>query len=165
MYAFIARGQDVLCEYAAFQGNFSKVAVECLAKCPAHNAKFTYNADKHTFNFIVFNGYSACCRACDPFRAAMRCAFAAARHRVDNSGASRVASLSLSVRGRRRVRPPNPVWLPREGEGRLHQELWRDGAERGAHVAHPRLRVRAARGRSARSRPAAPASALRRTGP
>ena len=78
MYAFVARGQDVLCEYAAFQGNFrcalvhgaaaptfthticSKVAVECLAKCPAHNAKFTYNADKHTFNFIVFNGYSAC---------------------------------------------------------------------------------------------------------
>lgn len=91
MYAFIARGQDVLCEYAAFQGNFSKVAVECLAKCPAHNAKFTYNADKHTFNFIVFNGYSACCRAREPCCAARRCAFAAARHRVANSGASRLA--------------------------------------------------------------------------
>ena len=62
MYSFVARGQDVLCEYAAFQGNFAKVAVECLAKCPASNAKFTYNADKHTFNFIVFNGYSAWAR-------------------------------------------------------------------------------------------------------
>ena len=58
MYAFVARGHDVLCEYAAYQGNFSKVAAECLAKCPAHNAKFTYNADKHTFNFIVHNGFT-----------------------------------------------------------------------------------------------------------
>jgi Regulated-SNARE-like domain len=58
MYAFVARGQSVLCEYAAYQGNFSKVAAECLAKCPAHNAKFTYNADKHTFNFVVHNGYT-----------------------------------------------------------------------------------------------------------
>lgn len=55
----MARGQNVLCEYAAYQGNFNKVAAECLAKCPAHNAKFTYNADKHTFNFIVHDGYSA----------------------------------------------------------------------------------------------------------
>lgn len=54
-----SRPQDVLAEHAAYQGNFSKVAAECLAKCPAHNAKFTYNADKHTFNFIVHNGYSA----------------------------------------------------------------------------------------------------------
>jgi hypothetical protein len=59
MYAFVARGQSVLCEHAAYQGNFSKVAAECLAKCPSHNAKFTYNADKHTFNFIVHDGYSA----------------------------------------------------------------------------------------------------------
>lgn len=76
----------MLAEHAAYQGNFSKVAAECLQKaraappllrcapgcaralrltprprpqCPAHNAKFTYNADKHTFNFIVHNGYSA----------------------------------------------------------------------------------------------------------
>lgn len=59
MYAFVARGQSVLVEHAAYQGNFSKVAAECLAKCPAHNAKFTYNADKHTFNFIVHDGFSA----------------------------------------------------------------------------------------------------------
>jgi len=63
MYAFVARGQDVLCEHAAFQGNFAKVAAECLAKCPTNNAKFTFNADKHTFNFIVHNGFSACPRA------------------------------------------------------------------------------------------------------
>ena len=49
---------------------------------------------------------------------------------------------SLPVRGGRGVRPPNPVRLPGEGEGRLHQKLRRDGAQRGGNVAQPRLRVR-----------------------
>lgn len=46
LYSFVARDGLVLCEHAMCQGNFQKVGVECLSKCPKHNARFTYNADK-----------------------------------------------------------------------------------------------------------------------
>jgi hypothetical protein len=100
MYAFVARGQSVLCEHAAYQGNFSKVAAECLAKCPSHNAKFTYNADKHTFNFIVHDGYSA--------RPTWR---RGARRRAGGSARARGACAAQALRGRdaRARRTPRPA--------------------------------------------------------
>ncbi len=142
MYAFVARGQDVLCEYAAFQGNFSKVAVECLAKCPAHNAKFTYNADKHTFNFIVFNGYSASRRGALRRREAQTVGHLLALCAARSALTRRAGPTSLPVRRRRGIWPPNPFRLSGEGEGRLHKELWRDGPQCRRHVSDPCLRVR-----------------------
>lgn len=56
-YSCVGRDQTILCEFAPQQGNFQKVAVEVLAKSPKHNSRFTYNADKHTFNVVVHNGY------------------------------------------------------------------------------------------------------------
>mmetsp|Transcript_13599 Transcript_13599/g.49449 ORF Transcript_13599/g.49449 Transcript_13599/m.49449 type:complete len:223 (+) Transcript_13599:255-923(+) len=56
IYAFVARGPTVLCDYTAFSGNFSTVAVQCLQKLPARqgtgDARFTYTCDGHTFNFV-----------------------------------------------------------------------------------------------------------------
>lgn len=56
IYAFVARGTKVLAEYTAFQGNFSAIAVQCLAKLPAANNKHTYVCDHHTFNFLIEDG-------------------------------------------------------------------------------------------------------------
>lgn len=56
-YTFVARDGLVLCEYTAIPGNWQATGVQCLSKCPRHNAKFTYNADRHSFNFVVHNGY------------------------------------------------------------------------------------------------------------
>jgi hypothetical protein len=106
MYSFVARGQDVLCEYAAFQGNFAKVAVECLAKCPASNAKFTYNADKHTFNFIVYNGYSAWAR-----RSRLDAAFNCARPAPSNAS-------SLAAQ-------PSCAWRTRSTAAKSRSASWR----------------------------------------
>lgn len=129
MYSFVARGQSVLVEHAAYQGNFSKVAAECLAKCPSHNAKFTYNADKHTFNFIVHDGFSArppWARAPRPLRAATlgrpqtlnwanaRLYRLCARSAVSDAC---VTCGSLPCGCGRGVRASDSVWLPGEGEG------------------------------------------------
>lgn len=58
IYSFVARGKTVLVEYTAFTGNFSTIAVQCLQKLPPGNNKFTYTCDRHTFNYLVENGFS-----------------------------------------------------------------------------------------------------------
>ncbi|CAM6129199.1 unnamed protein product [Calypogeia fissa] len=58
IYSFVARGTVVLAEYTAFSGNFSTIAVQCLQKLPANNNKFTYTCDRHTFNYLVEDGYT-----------------------------------------------------------------------------------------------------------
>lgn len=58
IYSFVARGPTVLAEYTAFSGNFSTIAVQCLQKLPPNNNKFTYTCDRHTFNYLVEEGYS-----------------------------------------------------------------------------------------------------------
>jgi len=58
IYSFVARGTTVLAEYTAFSGNFSQIAVQCLQKLPANNNKFTYTCDRHTFNYLVEEGYT-----------------------------------------------------------------------------------------------------------
>lgn len=60
IYSFVARGTVVLAEYTAFSGNFSTIAVQCLQKLPATNNKFTYTCDRHTFNYLVDEGFSKC---------------------------------------------------------------------------------------------------------
>ncbi|BBN16565.1 vesicle-associated membrane protein 7 [Marchantia polymorpha subsp. ruderalis] len=58
IYSFVARGTVVLAEYTAFSGNFSTIAVQCLQKLPANNNKFTYTCDRHTFNYLVEDGFT-----------------------------------------------------------------------------------------------------------
>eukprot|EP01018_Ginkgo_biloba_P033414 Gb_34159 [translate_table: standard] len=58
IYSFVARGTVVLAEYTQFTGNFTTIANQCLQKIPASNNKFTYNCDRHTFNYLVEDGFS-----------------------------------------------------------------------------------------------------------
>ncbi|KAJ7520517.1 hypothetical protein O6H91_19G008900 [Diphasiastrum complanatum] len=58
IYSFVARGTTVVAEYTAFSGNFSTIAVQCLQKLPANNNKFTYTCDRHTFNYLVEDGFA-----------------------------------------------------------------------------------------------------------
>ncbi|EFJ37930.1 hypothetical protein SELMODRAFT_164037 [Selaginella moellendorffii] len=58
IYSFVARGTVVLAEYTGFSGNFSTIAIQCLQKLPANNNKFTYTCDKHTFNYLVEDGFT-----------------------------------------------------------------------------------------------------------
>ncbi|GBG65164.1 hypothetical protein CBR_g49960 [Chara braunii] len=58
IYSFVARGTTVLAEFTAYTGNFSQLAVQCLEKLPPNNNKFTYSCDRHTFNFLVEDGFA-----------------------------------------------------------------------------------------------------------
>eukprot|EP00898_Chlorokybus_atmophyticus_P006580 jgi/Chlat1/6923/Chrsp52S06599 len=55
IYSCISRGSVVLCEYTAFSGNFSTVALQCLQKLPdqQNGGRFTYTCDRHTFNYLT----------------------------------------------------------------------------------------------------------------
>ncbi|KAG2452182.1 hypothetical protein HYH02_003213 [Chlamydomonas schloesseri] len=58
IYAFVARGTTVLAEYTPYSGNFNTVAIECLQKLANPEPKFTIACDRHTFNFLVANGFT-----------------------------------------------------------------------------------------------------------
>ena len=62
IYAFVARDTTVLAEYTPYSGNFNTVAIECLQKLQNPESKFTIACDRHTFNFLVHNGFSECTR-------------------------------------------------------------------------------------------------------
>ena len=59
IYSFVARGSTVLADYTSYSGNFSTVAIQCLQKCLKTDEgeqppnKITFNADRHTFNYLV----------------------------------------------------------------------------------------------------------------
>ncbi|KAK9933761.1 hypothetical protein M0R45_020937 [Rubus argutus] len=65
IYSFVARGIMILAEYTEFTGNFPAIAAQCLQRLPSANNKFTYNCDRHTFNFLVEDGYAYCVVAKD----------------------------------------------------------------------------------------------------
>ena len=58
IYSFVARDTVILAEYTSYSGNFNTVAIECLQNIKHMDQKFTIVADKHTFNFLVSDGYS-----------------------------------------------------------------------------------------------------------
>ena len=58
VYAAVARGPALLCEYALFSGNFGSVAKDYLARA-ASAGRFTYTSDGHVFSFLAEDGYSA----------------------------------------------------------------------------------------------------------
>jgi vesicle-associated membrane protein 72 len=58
IYAFVARDHTVLAEYTPYSGNFNTVAIECLVKLQNPESKFTIACDRHTFNFLLHNGFS-----------------------------------------------------------------------------------------------------------
>eukprot|EP00798_Chlamydomonas_sp_ICE-L_P012282 gene12282-15431_t len=62
IYSFVSRGAEgshvILAEYTPFSGNFNTVALEILQKISNPDSKFTIACDKHTFNFLVNNGFT-----------------------------------------------------------------------------------------------------------
>ncbi|KAI8566071.1 hypothetical protein RHMOL_Rhmol02G0011100 [Rhododendron molle] len=60
VYSSVARGTTVVAEYAAVNGNFPAVATQCLQRLPSANNKFSYNFERHAFNFLVKDGYAYC---------------------------------------------------------------------------------------------------------
>eukprot|EP00884_Botryococcus_braunii_P002298 jgi/Botrbrau1/12069/Bobra.0295s0024.1 len=58
IYSFVSRGVTVLADYTSYSGNFATVAIQCLEKVPRDNAKCTFTCDRHTFNYLVSNGYT-----------------------------------------------------------------------------------------------------------
>ncbi|XP_030517854.2 vesicle-associated membrane protein 724-like [Rhodamnia argentea] len=60
IYSFVARGTVVLAEYTQFAGNFPDIATECLQRLPSGSSRFTYTCNRHTFNFLVADGYAYC---------------------------------------------------------------------------------------------------------
>lgn len=58
IYSFVARDTVILAEYTSYSGNFNTVAIECLQNIKNMDQKFTIVADKHTFNFLVSDGYT-----------------------------------------------------------------------------------------------------------
>nr|CAD1818367.1 unnamed protein product [Ananas comosus var. bracteatus] len=75
IYSFVARGTVILAEYTEFKGNFTTIALQCLAKLPASNNRFTHTADGHTFNFLVEDGYTYCVVAVESVGRQMPIAF------------------------------------------------------------------------------------------
>ena len=59
-YSFVARATTVLAEYSfsSYAGRYRAVAIQCLERCPTDNNKFTFTADKHTYNFLVEDGFT-----------------------------------------------------------------------------------------------------------
>ncbi|KAI8011533.1 Vesicle-associated membrane protein 724 [Camellia lanceoleosa] len=60
VYSFVARGTVVLAEYTELIGNFPAIATRCLDRLPASNKKFTYNYERHNFDFLAEDGYAYC---------------------------------------------------------------------------------------------------------
>lgn len=50
VYSFVARGNDILADHAAFSGNVKQIAGDLLPKVEAE--KCTFTAQQHTFNFL-----------------------------------------------------------------------------------------------------------------
>jgi hypothetical protein len=58
IYAFVARGTDVVAEFTDFKGNFKKIAHSCLLNLPSNSNKFTTcKCDGHTFHYLREDGY------------------------------------------------------------------------------------------------------------
>ncbi|KAH9327470.1 hypothetical protein KI387_007648, partial [Taxus chinensis] len=58
IYCFVSRGTVILAEHTEFSGNFASIAYQCLEKLPTTNNKFTYSCDRHTFNYLVEDGFT-----------------------------------------------------------------------------------------------------------
>ncbi|GLJ04864.1 hypothetical protein SUGI_0005020 [Cryptomeria japonica] len=58
IYSFVSRGTAILADHTDFTGNFTLIAYQCLEKLPTTNNKFTYNCDRHTFNYLVEDGFT-----------------------------------------------------------------------------------------------------------
>jgi len=65
IYSMVAKGTTVLAQETSYSGNFSTVAIQCLNKCPPSQPgdpqqKLTFTADRHTFNYLVDQGFVYC---------------------------------------------------------------------------------------------------------
>jgi len=77
LYALIARGKDVLCEYTAVSGNFPTVTRLLLGKIPrGEDGKRSYVYDAHVFHYIVADRLTYLCMTDDPQQKRFRAPFA-----------------------------------------------------------------------------------------
>ncbi|XP_051128119.1 vesicle-associated membrane protein 724-like [Andrographis paniculata] len=62
LYSSVSRGTAVLAEHVELSGdgNLPAIAAQCLQRLPLTNNKFTYNYHRHSFNFLVEDGYVYC---------------------------------------------------------------------------------------------------------
>uniref|UniRef100_A0A7S1X5C1 V-SNARE coiled-coil homology domain-containing protein n=1 Tax=Tetraselmis chuii TaxID=63592 RepID=A0A7S1X5C1_9CHLO len=65
IYSMVSKGTTVLAQETSYSGNFSTVAIQCLNKCPPSQPgdpqqKLTFTADRHTFNYLVDQGFVYC---------------------------------------------------------------------------------------------------------
>eukprot|EP00892_Ulva_mutabilis_P001973 jgi/Ulvmu1/11777/UM008_0191.1 len=58
LYAFVARDDVILSEHAQCSGNFSEVAMDCLAKFESQESRFTLRGKEHLLNFLVQDGFT-----------------------------------------------------------------------------------------------------------
>ncbi|KAL6751241.1 R-SNARE protein, VAMP72-family [Haematococcus lacustris] len=58
IYSFVARDSTVLAEYTQYSGNFNTLAIQCLQNLNSPESKFTIACDRHTFNFLIHNGFT-----------------------------------------------------------------------------------------------------------
>ena len=56
LYSFVARGSVILAKYAACQGNFEQVALDCLEKLSGTESRFTVKAQEHMLHFLIDGG-------------------------------------------------------------------------------------------------------------
>ena len=56
LFSFVARGSVILAKYAACQGNFEQVALDCLEKLSGTESRFTVKAQEHMLHFLVDGG-------------------------------------------------------------------------------------------------------------
>jgi len=76
VYALVSHGTIVLAEYSASSGNFTQVAHELLEKIPIErDTRMTYNAEHHTFNYLVRNEVVYLCLADKDFGQSIPFAF------------------------------------------------------------------------------------------
>ncbi|XP_019174966.1 PREDICTED: vesicle-associated membrane protein 724-like [Ipomoea nil] len=61
LYSFVARGTVVLAEsHTELPGNFRQIALQRLQELPSSADRFTYNYHRHTFTFLIEDGYTYC---------------------------------------------------------------------------------------------------------
>lgn len=95
IYSFVARDTTILAEYTTYTGNFTTVAIECLQNVTnPENGKFTITCDRHTFNFLVANGFGTP-RVCSAMPVAPLPARAPAAPRPGNKPLPRQPSTQL----------------------------------------------------------------------
>eukprot|EP01103_Thecamoeba_quadrilineata_P016130 TRINITY_DN5311_c0_g1_i1.p1 TRINITY_DN5311_c0_g1~~TRINITY_DN5311_c0_g1_i1.p1 ORF type:complete len:226 (+),score=40.21 TRINITY_DN5311_c0_g1_i1:42-719(+) len=67
IYALIARGSNILCEYSTSSGNFHLIAKKLLENISPYEPKKSYAYDHHIFNYLVDDEITYLCMSDEDF--------------------------------------------------------------------------------------------------